>query len=368
MNRSIYFAAFALVLFLAGCAKTAEENAEKSVPVKIYKVKSESISNYIRATGSITADEDVVVYAKVSERALKINVKPGQTVSKDQILIEQKNDIQKSGLEMADAALKAAEARAKLSAQDFERISGLYSEKAVSRQQYDQAQTAKETTEHGFSQAKSAYDQALEGYWNSFVKAPFDGVVAAVYAEENQMITAGQPAVQIISSSNMKSKINLTGEDIQKVKAGQNVIIKFPVLPGEEFAGKVAKINSSIDKMSKSLEVEVDMSTTDKRLKSGMFGEFFIETQNRAQSLVVPEVSLLPQTEIKINRKTGMQNSIKKYFIFVVDSGRAKLREVKTGIKNNGQVEINGGLALDDSVIIVGQNIVKEGQAVNVIE
>ena len=368
MKRSIIFIVIASILVLAGCAKTAEENAEKKVPVKIYKVKAESISKYIRVTGSVTAEEDVIVYAKVSERAMKINVKPGDIVSKDQILIEQKNDMQKSGLDMAGAALKAAEAQAKLSSQDFERISRLYEERAVSRQQFEQAQTAKETTEHAFSQARSAYRQAKEQYEYSFVKAPFEGVVAAVYAEENQMMNMGQPAVQMVSSSNMKSKVNLTGEDIQKVRVGQNVLIKFPVLPGEDFAGKVAKINSSIDKTSKSLEVEIDLLKNDRRLKSGMFGEFLIETQNKAQSLVVPEVSLLPQTEIKIDRETGLQNSVRKYFIFVVDSGRAKMKEVKTGIKNNGQVEIGGGLAIGDSVIIVGQNIVKEGQSVNVIE
>ena len=69
-----------------------------------------------------------------------------------------------------------------------------------------------------------------------------------------------------------------------------------------------------------------------------------------------------------INRETGLQNSVKKYYIFVVDSGSAKLKEVKTGILNNGQVEISSGINLGDSVIVVGQNIVKEGQKVNVIE
>ena len=44
------------------------------------------------------------------------------------------------------------------------------------------------------------------------------------------------------------------------------------------------------------------------------------------------------------------------------------MKEVKTGIANDGQIEIKNGLAIGDSVIIVGQNIVKEDQAVHVIE
>jgi hypothetical protein len=44
------------------------------------------------------------------------------------------------------------------------------------------------------------------------------------------------------------------------------------------------------------------------------------------------------------------------------------MREVKTGIANDGQIEIKNGLGIGDSVIIVGQNIVKEGVPVRVIE
>ncbi len=131
---------------------------------------------------------------------------------------------------------------------------------------------------------------------------------------------------------------------------------------------ELIKINSSIDQMSKSLEVEIAFLKSDKRLKSGMFGEFYIETQNHSNSIVVPEPALLPQTEVKINRETGLQNPVKKYFLFIVDNGSAKLKEVKTGITNNGQVEISSGLNIGDSVIIVGQNIVKEGQTVKVID
>ncbi len=368
MNNRMFFIIPLIVFVLIGCSQQKEENVEKSVPVKIYKVKSESISKYIRATGSITGDEDVIVYSKVAEHIKKINVTPGQTVKQNQILAEQKNEILKQGLDIASAALKTAEAQAKLSALDFERMSQLHSQKAISPQQFDQARTGKETAEHALEQAKSMYEQAKELYENSFIKSPFDGVVAALYVEKNQSINIGQPVVQIISPSKMKSKIYLTGEDVHNVKVGQRVIIKFPTIPGVEFNGKVDKINTSINQTSKSLEVEITILTKDTRIKSGMFGEFLIETKNIANSLVVPEVALIPQTEIKIDRETGLQNTFKKYYLFVVDRNRAKMKEVKTGIANNGQIEITNGLNINDAVIIVGQNIVKEGQVVNVIE
>jgi membrane fusion protein, multidrug efflux system len=368
MNKKILLMIYLIIIALIGCSKEEEGNNEKAVPVKIYKVKSGSISKYIRVTGSITGNEDVILYAKVAEKVEKINVVPGQTVVTNQILVEQKNEILKQGLDIANAALKTAQAQAKLTSTDFERMDKLHSEKAISPQQYDQFKIAKETAEHSLEQAKSMYEQAKEQYENSFIRSPFNGIVAAVYVEKNQTINMGQQVIQVISHSGMKSKIYLTGEDIQNVKPGQKVLIKFPTIPNQEFSGIVDKINTAIDQSSKSLEVEVALLSKDKRIKSGMFGEFFIESKNIANSMVIPEPALIPQTEIKINRETGLQNTFRKYYLFVVEKNKARMKEVKTGIANNGQIEITNGLAENESVIIVGQNIVKEGQTVNIIE
>lgn len=368
MKRIIFFAFALIIMILIGCSKQNEEAVEKAVPVKIYKVKSESISKFVRATGSVKADEDVIVYSKVAERVEKINIMPGQTVTKNQILVEQKNDILKQGLDIASASSKTAEAQARLTAVDFERMDKLYSEKAISVQQFDQAKTAKETAEHAFEQAKSMFEQAKELYENSFIKAPFDGVVASIYVEKNQMLNVGQQVVQVLSPSKMKSKIYLTGEDIQNVRIDQRVIIKFPTISGVEFTGRVDKINTAIDQMSKSLEVEIVLLSKDSRIKSGMFGEFMIETKNITNCLVIPETALISQTEIKIDRNTGLQSTFKKYYLFVIEKNIAKMKEVKTGIANNGQIEITNGLSFGDAVVVVGQNIVKEGQTVNIID
>lgn len=368
MNKRILIAFLFALAFIVACSKKEDENLEKSVPVKIYKVKSESISQFIRATGVVKAEDDVILLSKIPERVLRIFVKPGDRVQQNQILAEQKSEIYKQGLDIANSGLRSAEVHLKTVHQDYERLSKLYSEKAISQQQYDQIKSAKETAEQTYNQAKSAYEQAKEQYDNCFIRAPFNGIIAAVYVEENQTLNMGQPVFQILSPSKMKSKIYLTGSDIQQVKVGQKVSVKFPVINGEVFNGRVEKINSSIDQMSKSLEVEIVLLSNDTRIKSGMFGEFLIETKRIDDCIVIPENALLPQTEIKIDKETGLQKIFKKFYLFVLENGRAKLKEVKTGIANNGQIEITSGLALGDSIIVVGQNIVKQDQKVNVIE
>ncbi len=368
MKSKIILITVLTALILSGCSQTDEENGGKSVPVKIYQAKSDPISNYIRATGSVSGDEDVILYSKVAERVKAVYVVPGQAVAENQVLVEQKNEILKQGMEIASAGMKTAEGHAKLTAIEFERMNKLFTEKAISQQQYDQAKLAKETADHALDQAQSGYEQAKEQYENSFIKAPFDGIAAAVYVEKNQTINMGQPVVQVLSPSKMKAKVNLTGEDLQRIRIGQKVLIKFPTIPDKEYIGRVSKINTAIDQITKTLEAEIVLVTKDKNIKSGIFGEYFIEVQNVTGSIVIPENSLISQTQIKIDRETGLQSTYKKFFLFVVENNLAKMKEVRTGIVNNGQIQVIEGLNAGDSVIIVGQNIVKEDQTVNVIE
>ncbi len=356
------------ILFLLGCAQKSEEDNGKEVPVKIFKVKSESISKYIRATGTVEADEDVILYSRITERVKAIYVTPGQSVMEDQILVEQKNDILKQGMEIAAASLKSAELQSKLTAIDFERMVKLYGENAISPQQFEKAKLAKETADNTLDQAKSLYEQAKDQYENSFIKAPFNGIVAAVYVEKNQTINMGQSVVQVISPTKMKAKVHITGEDVNSVKAGQRALIKFPIIKDKEYFGKVSRINIAVDQVTKSVEVEIVFLSKDENIKSGMFGEYYIEIQQHPDCLVIPEVALIPQTEIKIDRTTGLQSTLKKHFLYVIENNKAKMIEVKTGIADEGRVEITSGIKTGDSVIIIGQNIVKVGQTVIVTE
>ena len=135
-----------------------------------------------------------------------------------------------------------------------------------------------------------------------------------------------------------------------------------------EYHGIISKIDNAVNPVSKTLEVEVQFRNIDSHLKSGMFGEFFIETEKVSNSVIIPEDALQSRTEVNVDKKTGLQNSIKKYFLFMVDSSKAKLVEVSTGVRDDGRVEITSGLGIGDSIVVVGQNIVKAGQKVKVID
>lgn len=359
---------FAALLLFTACQEQEEKKEERIIPVKVFEVRPDSISNYIKTTGSIKAGEDAIVYAKIAEKIVDIKVDVGDKVKSDQILAEQYNQTFQKGLEIAKSGLNSAKAQMELAEQDFERMKKLKNQNAVSPQQYDQAKTQFETAQNTYQQAKNQLAQAEESLQNSYIKAPFSGIVAAIYFEEDQMANPGQPVVKVVNPDFMKAKLKVSGGDVNIVKKGLDVKINFTNLENSTYYGYVNRTDKALDNMTTSLEVEVILKKTNSELKSGMFGEFLIETKKHSNTIIVPDAAVQQQTEVKIDRKTGVQEPVKKYYVFKIEDGTAKLQEVEPGIRQFGRLEITKGLNVSDKIVVVGQNIVRDGSKVKIVE
>lgn len=365
--RKLFFVV-AILLFVAGCSEKNDTVVEKPVPVMVYTIQTKTISEQIVVTGSVSAGEDVIVYSKVGERIDKIYVKPGDRVGAGQVVAVQYNETLRQGAEAAEAALKTAEVQLDLVSKEYERMENLFIQKAISQQQFDQVATQKKAASFGLEQAKAMHKQSKEMYENSFIRAPFNGIAASIFVERNQMLAAGQPVVQVINPSSMKAKLKLASKDAVHIKKGQNVEITFPSIKNTKYAGVISQIDEAIDQLSKTLEVEVTLSGTNPEIKSGLFGEFGIKIREKDNSIVIPDNAVQSQTEVTVDKNTGLQTPVRKYFVFLVKDGKAELQEVTLGIKSNSHVEVLSGLKNSETIIVVGQNIVKAGQTVKIIE
>lgn len=358
-----------LIFIYTGCSKNSENKEEVKVPVRVYSVQPESLSKYLKLTGTISAAKDQILYSKVSERVVELKVKAGDRVGINQTILTQYNAILNQGLDAAKANAANAEAQVELAEQNFARMQRLFNQHAISSQQFEQVTAQRKAAASGLEAARAQLKQAQEQVENSIIKAPFSGVVAAVFVEPNQMLPAGQQAAQIIDPSTMKSKVRVASKDIALIKIGQEVAVSIPSIPEKTYKGKVTTIDRAVDPVSKTLEAEIVITDADDHVKSGMYGEFMIATSSIANSVVIPETALLSQTEVKINKQTGTQEPVRKYFLFTVDgSSKAKLKEVKVGLVSEGRAQITDGVNMNEKVVIVGNNIVQEGDKVNIID
>lgn len=354
-------------ILMAGCEATIEQVDKAPVPVQISSIRPDSISQFLKLTGGIEALDDALVYSKVSETAEYILVKPGDTVRGNQTLAVQTSHILQQGMNLAQASVENAETQYAMARQDYERMQRLFRNNAVSQQQCDQSETQYKAAQAMVKQAEAQLEQAREQYQNSIIKSPFAGTVAMVLYEKGQMVPAGQPVVQIVNDSQMKAKLFVPALDISLIRRGQNVIARFPAIPDTEFAGHIERINGAIDPVNRTMEIEVRIENTHPMLKSGMFGQFLIETQSHSNTIVLPDNVILSDTEVTLNPDTGEQTSVKRYYVYTVEGGAARLRQVEPGLYSEGRMEIVSGLSSSDSVIVMGQNLLKDNTPVTIV-
>ena len=142
---------------------------------------------------------------------------------------------------------------------------------------------------------------------------------------------------------------------IFSVAVGMPVTLRFDALPGESFGGSVTRIDQYVDPATRTSSVEIVLDNEKQaggRLRPGMFGQAAIVEKSFAGTLTVPEGALHAS-------ETGL-------YVYVVADGKAAQREVATGIQDGGRVQILGGLAEGDEVIIFGGNNLRDGEAVTV--
>ena len=355
---------------LSGCRRQAEEQEVKEkpvVPVLVYVTKPDTISQYLKLTGGIEAKNEAFVYSKSSEKIDRLLVKIGDQVTKNQVLLTQSNQILQQGITQAESAVRSAAAQYELTQQELERVKRLFQEKIASQQQLDQATTQSKATKEGLEQAQSRLQQAKEQYQSSVVKAPIAGQVAMIFFQEGQVAPVGQQVIKIVHASAVKAKLYVPEIDIAHVSLGQKVIATFPAFPDVEFAGVVDRIDEAIDPQKRALEIEVRIDNPQPPLKSGQFGQFLIEIEQHSDVIVVTDAAVMTQTEVKLNDK-GEQKAFQAYYVYVVEDGKARKREVTPGIYAGGQIELTSGVDVGEAIIVVGQNLVKDGDAVNIVE
>lgn len=367
MKRIAILIFLSTLLILSGCRRGAETAEETPVPVQVFTVHPDSISTYLEVTGSLEAGNDALVYSKLSDKLIEIRKNVGDWVKKDEIIAVLENRLGEEGMNQARAALRSMEARYRQIKSDYERYERLYREKAVSDQQWEKIRSAMQEAEANLTQLRAAYHQAKEQYENSFIKAPFDGRVGSLFFDEGQTVPMGQPVVRIVNTRLMKARLNIPDIHLHKLRVGQQVLAEFPSLPGKVFRGRINRIDSAIDPMSRTARAEVIFANETSLLQSGMYGLFRVETEKRSQAIVVPDNAIITQTEVRVDTTTGEIYSHPRHFVFVVEDSMAKFTRVRMGLESRNRVEIVEGLKEGDRVIVVGQKVVKDEQPVRIV-
>ncbi len=186
---------------------------------------------------------------------------------------------------------------------------------------------------------------------DTVIRAPFNGLIAKIYAEPGSFVTpttSGSVVSSALSSSilSLTSKnqvvANVAESSISKIKIGQKVKILVDAYPEKVFEGKVSQIaaKATIEQNVTSFEVKIAIvSEEEQLLKSGMNVSAEFQVGQLENTLVVPTVAIIRQ-----QNQSG---------VYIVDAdNKPQFIPVKTGVTVKSKTQILSGITSDKQVLI----------------
>lgn len=333
--------------------KAAEQEAGQT-PVRAIKIEPRVLVESLTFTGTVEPWQKMNIVPDISGKVARIYVKEGDKVQQGQLLAELDTQSLRLQLRQAEAAAAGARANFEDAKKNKERMDRLFQEKAVSEQQYEKIKLAYEAAQAQLAQAEAALNLLRHNLDVSQMKAPFSGVVASKNANEgdviNPMMGSFSPTsgvLTLMDFSRVKMAIEISPNDIAKIKKGQVAKVRVPNLTDQVFEGRVHLVTLTADPVTKKFRAEVVVDNPDLVIRPGTFGEVVVEVSRKERALVIPQRAVID------NR-----------FVFVVVDARAVKKEVTIGMQTTEEAEILSGLNPGDMVIVEGNFGLMDGSPV----
>jgi membrane fusion protein (multidrug efflux system) len=334
------------------CSGEKKAEPERLVNVRIWPAEIKKVQPYLETTGTLKADEEVVVSSEVDGIVKKILVEQGTPVGVGTLLAEINETDYVLDWKRSDAALKQAQASLANVKAEYKRKDALFKEELITRQHFDDISTRVTLSEAELERAKATLAISRERLGRTKIHSTLRGAVKEKRVSVGDFVRNGSPLLQLIKIDPLRLSFTVSEKDVAGLKIGQEVVFNVDAFPGKPFKGKVSLLHPNVEERTRTLQAEAIVPNADHMLKPGYFARIQIFTQ------AVRDVVVVPITALQYDGSTIR--------IFVVNGNKAQGRIIKTGNKYGEYVEIFDGLKEKEQVVVVGQNNLSEGVKVNV--
>jgi membrane fusion protein (multidrug efflux system) len=187
----------------------------------------------------------VMLAAKVPGYITKVNVAEGQRVKKGDVLAEIDSRDYENTLKQAESELASLESRRRDSEKNYQRISQLYKQSAVSTQQADTATANYAEVRSKYQGVQAQVDQAKLNLENTKIRAPVDGAIAKKSLELGQLAAPGVPLIGFVGDSERWVIANFKETEIEGVKVGSPVSVDVDAIGGKTYKGTVTSLSAA---------------------------------------------------------------------------------------------------------------------------
>lgn len=375
------------LILMAGCNSTIAGNSGSPV-VSRATARTGTLTNGAVSSGKLEALNAANIVPKTSGKAASILVDVGSEVKEGDLLLTldaadlvalvdlsaaQLDKVRNSDLpsqeNQAQLNLANTGASYKKAEADYQRNKQLADAAAISKQQleqsekdYLQAKAAYEAAQNSLSilenatipetirQCEAQLSKARADYENTVIKAPFSGIVTARNINPGEMASPSTPVISLVNLDTVLVQANVSEDQINKIKVGQELQVKIGSVQQEPFKGTVTNIALAANSSTKAYPVKVQIQNPGHILKPGMFTEVYLAAGE--SGIIVPREAVIVNGD--------------KSMVWIIENGSVKSREVVTGLSDGKDILVTSGLKDGEEVALGGSNSLQDGMKVTV--
>lgn len=312
------------------------------MPVRTAIVEERTNERVIGATGVTEPSQMAIVrfgQSRELESSLvvaRVLAGEGQQVEAGDVLVEIEDTLLVQTLRHREAALAAAQQQLQALRQLKERGAASGFEVRSAELEVDAARIDRELAAQSLERCQ--------------VTSPIDGYLDVVHVVPGALIDASTEMTKVYNLDPIHMRVDLPQERIGDVHRGSEVEVVVDSFPQESFTGRVIRIAPQVDPETRVLAVVVEVPNPDHRIKGGVSG--FARFKASETAVIVPQLAI---TQIE-----------RRAMVFVVEQGRARIREITTGpLADIGMKQVVQGLEPGEEVVVYGQQYLSDGDRVN---
>lgn len=392
-----------LVILGVGGYIVTKNNA---VEVETHIVKNGDIISFIDEVATVKATNQRVVYSKSAGEVLKLEVNVGEMVKKGDIIAilnSEEAELQMKSLQAkkdallasyneatklpdqeiinnAEANVRSIEILVENASRDAEKAEKLYSEGAISEDNYQNAlnnlklqQEALEVAKNDLVNIKKGPSENIKKQYeaqiseldfqidilnknkgNALIEAPIDGVILETYVKEGSYLLPGASVIEIGNNKDLYLESDILVSEVGDIKEGASVIVYSDDFNIEGLEGQVSRIYpKAFSKISdlgieqKRVKVEIALDGNTSVLKVGYEVNAKIVTEEKKGVIVIPDTAIFDFEDGD--------------YVYVLEESKATLRKVEIGIEGEEEIEILSGLKEGEVIILHPDENIEEG-------
>ncbi len=345
----------ALVLIVSACGKRGGPPVFPPSAVRTATAATLDTPIVITAFGHTEERVNLDVVPQVSGTLVETFISDGAVVTNGQPLFQIDPSDYVARVRQAEGMRAADRANLELSQSTLERYRALLEKKLVSPEDFDTLAAKAQSAAAQLQMDEAALDLARLNLARCTITASMAGVCSKRFVDNGNLVGAGQTRlVNIRSYDPLFVEFSVSEQYLtvlrQAMAAGPVSIELLPNGDTNRYTGRLVFLDNAVDTQSGTILLRGQVPNPDLKLWARQFASI------RVQAGIAREAVMVPEAAIQFGKHGA--------YLYAVKDGKAEMRLVKTGVRNNDGIQVLEGVAPGDSVVVLGQLMLYPGASV----